>query len=81
MSCSEYHESASSSSDDEEWPPPFYGDAEECPPVKPTKTGWRRLLACIGVKIFGLTQKLACAKTSIIRVLPFPRLRGGNARD
>ena len=40
-------------SDEEEWPPSFYGSSQQSLPVTPTKTGWRRLLVCIGIKIFG----------------------------
>ena len=44
-------------SDEEDWPPSFYGSSQQSLPVTPTKTGWRRLLVCIGIKMFGKKQE------------------------
>ena len=52
-------------SDEEEWPPSFYGSSQQSLPVAPTKTGWRRLLVCIGIKIFGKKQQDACDAVGI----------------
>ena len=54
-------------SDEEEWPPSFYGSSQQSLPVAPTKTGWRRLLVCIGIKIFGKKQQDACDAVGISR--------------
>ena len=56
-------------SDEEEWPPSFYGSSQQSLPVAPTKTGWRRLLVCIGIKIFGKKQQDACDAVGISRSL------------
>ena len=54
-------------SDEEEWPPSFYGSSQQSLPVAPTKMGWRRLLVCIGIKIFGKKQQDACDAVGISR--------------
>ena len=54
-------------SDEEEWPPSFYGSSQQSLPVAPTKTGWWRLLVCIGIKIFGKEQQDACDAVGISR--------------
>ena len=54
-------------SDEEEWPPSFYSSSQQSLPVAPTKTGWWRLLVCIGIKIFGKEQQDACDAVGISR--------------
>ena len=53
-------------SDDEEAEAllPFYGEgADRLVVIR--KTAWKRLVACIGIKIFGKTQKAACTAASM----------------
>ena len=53
---------------------PFFGDGGEARSFTVSKTGWRRLVACIGIKLFKLKQKAACMVAGIT-----PRaLRKGN---
>ena len=53
---------------------PFFGDGGEARSFTVSKTGWRRLVACIGIKLVKLKQKAACMVAGIA-----PRaLRKGN---